>query len=295
MYYKTRMKTYSRLRKTKKLGKSKLKYRNTKMRRKNSRKSCRKNKYRGGAPPKMKGFPYPVPPPSQSRQQPRPTTELPRPTPPAEQITPPPSDYKQQALTDNGIKYQAVDIFILTKRANKICIILFVPIDSETKKPRDIVNMPGGRCEITHPSLQAVASQELFEESACTIKISEQEFTNTLYYDLAGSGGGEFGKRRTYLVYIPDTADIETNYKNNLKKINTNRRSVPEKYRETNRIVFIPLQTIIDSLKDIKPHPKNKPRYPGGCNDFDNNHRNVDWRIFNIVYNLQLFNYNFEK
>lgn len=270
MYYKTRIKTYSRLRKTKKLGKRNLKFRNTKMRRKNSRKNSRKNKYKGGV---------------KYTDHTRSVRQL------------PPSGHKQQALTDNGIKYQAVDIFILTKRANKICIILFVPIDSKTKKPRDIVNMPGGRCEITHPSLQAVASQELFEESACTIEISEQEFTNTLHYDLEGSGGGASGMRRTYLVYIPYTAEIETFYKENLEKITEN-RNIDKSYRETNEMVFIPLQTIIASLKDIKRYPNGKPHYQTtDCNDFYDNPRNVDWRIFNIVYNLQRqrFNYNFKK
>ena len=257
MYYKTRMKTYSRLRKTKKLGKRKLKYRNTKMRRKSSRKSSRKNKYKGGAPKIT------------FHKPPRPRQE------------------RQEALIINGTPYQGADIFILTKRANKICIILFVPIDPETNKPRDIVNMPGGRCETKHKTLQAVASEELFQESACTIKISEQEFTDTLYYNLAGSDGGASGMRRTYLVYIPDTANIETNYKNNLEKIRSNSK-IHHSYRETNEMVFIPLQTIIASLKGIMRYPKSKRRYPDGCNDFDDNPRNVDWRIFNIVDNLQL-------
>ena len=157
--------------------------------------------------------------------------------------------------------------------------------------------MPGGRCEITHTRLQKVASEELFQESACTIEISEQEFSNTLYYDLKGSGGGKPGKRRTYLVYIPYTADIETNYKNNLIKIKSNER-IYQSYRETNEMVFIPLQTIIASLKDIKRYPNGKPHYQTtDCNDFYDNPRNVDWRIFNIVYNLQRqrFNYNFKK
>ena len=278
MYYKTRIKTYSRLRKTKKLGKRNLKFRNTKMRRKNNRKSSRKNKYKGGAHPKMT-FNKSLPRQSQSQQY--------------QQLSPPPrpssTDHKQKALIINGIPYQGADIFILTKRNDTICIILFVPIDPKTNEPRDIVNMPGGRCETKHKTLEAVASQELFEESACTIKISEQEFTDTLYYNLAGSGEGASGMRRTYLVYIPDTANIETNYKNNLEKIRSNSK-IHHSYSETNEMVFIPLQnlqTIIDSLKGIMRNPKSKLHYPDGCNDFDDKPRNVDWRIFNIVNNLQ--------
>ena len=300
MYYKKRMKTYSRLRKTKKLGKRKLKYRNTKMRRKNSRKNSRKNKYKGGAP-KMY---FHQPPSQRSQQQPQqqsqqqsqqhpqqpqqqpplPTTELLPPLPTTELL--PPHAYAghtQEVLIINGVSYQGADIFILTKRADEICIILFNPIHEG--KSTNIVNMPGGRRERLHASLEAVASQELFEESACTIRISEQEFTKTLHYDLAGSVGGEFGKRRTYLVYIPDTADIETNYIKNLKNIKKNRRSELDKYRETNWIVFIPLQTIINLLPDRKQYPKEQ--YPEECNDIKDIPRKVNWRIFKIVEKLK--------
>ena len=264
MYYKTRIKTYSRLKKTKKLGKRNLKFRNTKMRRKNNRKSSRKNKYKGGAPIMR----FHIQPRLQQYQRPLST------------------DHTQEALTIGGIQYQGVDIFILTKIDDTICIILFVPIDPITRIPLNTVNMPGGRLEKKHATLEEVASQELFEESACSIIISKSEFRKTLYYDLVGSKVGIPGKRRTYVVSIPYTVEMENIYYENLEKIKKD-SNIDKSYSETSDIVFIPIQSIIDLI--AKSH-HNRKQYPKVCTDIANIYRNIDWRIFKIVENLQRTN-----
>jgi hypothetical protein len=152
---------------------------------------------------------------------------------------------------DKVIDFQGADVFIITKYENQYCVVLF-----EDAFTRGNITMPGGRCDSGHTKLSDVASQELFEESLKSIKVEPNVFERMdsqnvkpnliTYIDIEGARGGLRGYRRVYFCYMP-SIDV-SNYDSN--KISLNRPTTEDKYKETVKLILIPINNIISIVID---------------------------------------------
>ena len=149
------------------------------------------------------------------------------------------------------IDFQGADVFIITKYENQFCVVLF-----EDAFRLGHITMPGGRCDSGHTNLSDVASQELFEESLKSIKVEPNAFERmdsqnlgidlTTYIDIKGSRGGLRGYRRVYFCYMP-SIDASYYYSN---KVNLNTPTTGYEYKETVKLILIPINKIISIVID---------------------------------------------
>jgi hypothetical protein len=152
---------------------------------------------------------------------------------------------------DDVIDFQGADVFIITKYENQYCVVLF-----EDAFTRGNITMPGGRCDTGHTNLSDVASQELFEESLKSIKVEPNVFermdsqnvkTNLItYIDIEGARGGLRGYRRVYFCYMPS---IDVSYYGS-NKVSLNTPTTEDKYKETVKLILIPINNIISIVID---------------------------------------------
>lgn len=152
---------------------------------------------------------------------------------------------------DDFIDFQGADVFIITNYENQYCVVLF-----EDAFRRGNITMPGGRCDSGHTNLSDVASQELFEESLKSIKVEPSVFermdsqnlkTNlTTYIDITGARGGHKGYRRVYFCYMPS---IDVSYYDS-NKVSLNTPTTEDEYKETVKLILIPINNIISIVID---------------------------------------------
>lgn len=152
---------------------------------------------------------------------------------------------------DDFINFQGADVFIITKYENQYCVVLF-----EDALRQGNITMPGGRCDSGHTNLSDVASQELFEESLKSIKVEPSVFermdsqnlkSNLItYIDIEGARGGLRGYRRVYFCYMPS---IDVSYYDS-NKVSLNKPTTEDKYKETVKLILIPINNIISIVID---------------------------------------------
>lgn len=152
---------------------------------------------------------------------------------------------------DDFINFQGADVFIITKYENQYCVVLF-----EDALRQGNITMPVGRCDSGHTNLSDVASQELFEESLKSIKVEPNVFermdsqnvtTNLItYIDITGARGGLRGYRRVYFCYMP-SIDVSNYY---LNQVNLNMQTIGYEYKETVKLILIPINNIISIVID---------------------------------------------
>lgn len=152
---------------------------------------------------------------------------------------------------DDFINFQGADVFIITKYENQYCVVLF-----EDALRQGNITMPGGRCDSGHTKLSDVASQELFEESLKSIKVEPSVFermdsqnlkSNLItYIDIEGARGGLRGYRRVYFCYMPS---IDVSYYDS-NKVSLNKPTTEDKYKETVKLILIPINNIISIVID---------------------------------------------
>lgn len=76
----------------------------------------------------------------------------------------------QRPIVLDGVSYQGADAFIINRWTDgKDYVILFEQI---SRDGRPYFQLPGGRCEDTHPGLENTINQELWEESKKSVSVS---------------------------------------------------------------------------------------------------------------------------
>jgi len=167
-----------------------------------------------------------------------------------------------QVLLDvGGVKFQGADVFIINKYGGVDCAVLFQ--SKNAKGP--FLQLAGGRCEDSHESLEQTISDELYEESRKSIRISEDVFKAMTavgsYVDYDGDAMGIFGRRRCFVCQVPYIS--KTIYDENkaifdllLSPRNPAAAAKPvghfaallKKYLETDAMVRIPIKDLQDTL-----------------------------------------------
>jgi hypothetical protein len=190
---------------------------------------------------------------------------------------------------DDFIDFQGADVFIITNYKNQYCVVLF-----EDAFTRGNITMPGGRCDSGHTNLSDVASQELFEESLKSIKVEPSVFermdsqnvtTNLItYIDIEGARGGLRGYRRVYFCYMPS---IDVSYYDS-NKVSLNTPTTENKYKETVKLILIPINNIISIVIDPFFFIGNKR-----IKDINNTRYTITKTTMNASYNFLVIYNNF--
>jgi hypothetical protein len=190
---------------------------------------------------------------------------------------------------DDFIDFQGADVFIITNYENQYCVVLF-----EDAFTRGNITMPGGRCDTGHTNLSDVASQELFEESLKSIKVEPSVFermdsqnvkTNLItYIDIEGARGGLRGYRRVYFCYMPS---IDVSYYDS-NKVSLNKPTTEDKYKETVKLILIPINNIISIVIDPFFFIGNKR-----IKDIKNTRYTITKTTMNASYNFLVIYNNF--
>ena len=152
-------------------------------------------------------------------------------------------------ITMSKDKFEAADVFILHKHpTDGYCVVLF---EDARDDRAGCVTMPGGQWG-GHFNLPAVAAAELFEESSKSIKVTSTIFevmdTRDMYVDIRGINYNKptaEKKRRVYFCSMPVIQKEIYDANNKLLK-NAN-----WKYRETKKLIFISINSIINSITEI--------------------------------------------
>lgn len=150
----------------------------------------------------------------------------------------------QQAINLNGVNYQGADMFIInTYPGLGECIVLF----QQRNELGPYLQLPGGRCDSTHHSLEDTIYWELYEESKKSIRVSKRVFENMTavgsYVEYPGDQKGIPGQRRCFVAKVPfistkifdqNSVILDNMYKRSIQK---NLR----KYMKTEKMVRMPL------------------------------------------------------
>jgi len=168
-----------------------------------------------------------------------------------------------QVLRDvGGVAFQGADVFIINNYKGADSTVLFQ--SNNAKGP--YLQLAGGRCEVSHESLEQTISEELYEESRKSIRISEDVFQAMTaagsYVDYDGDAMGLAGRRRCFVCLVPY---ISTTIYDENKKIfdllispgNPAAAAKPvghfaallKKYLETDAMVRIPIKDLQDTLR----------------------------------------------
>jgi hypothetical protein len=181
----------------------------------------------------------------------------------------------QTRLTVRGVEFQGADVFMINNYKGVDNVVLFQ--SRNAKGP--YLQLAGGRCEDTHGSLEQTISEELYEESRKSIRISEDVFKKMTragsYVDYMGDKMGLSGMRRCFVCAVPY---ISTKIYNENKQIfdllisSGNPAAVGKlpgyfatllkKYLETDAMVRIPFKELTDAVRagndgrarDVKGH-----------------------------------------
>lgn len=108
----------------------------------------------------------------------------------------------QTLLRVGGVDFQGADVFIINNYRGVDCAVLF-----QSNNGRPFLQLAGGRCENTHRSLEHTISEELYEESRKSIRISEDVFKAMTaagsFVDYDGDARGLPGRRRCFICRVP--------------------------------------------------------------------------------------------
>ena len=168
----------------------------------------------------------------------------------------------QTRLTVGGVEFQGADVFMINNYRGADSVVLF----QSRNRMGPYLQLAGGRCEDTHGSLEQTISDELYEESRKSIRISEDVFKEMTragsYVDYDGDTKGLPGKRRCFVCAVPS---ISTKIYNENKQIfdllispgNPAAVGKPaghfeellRKYLETEAMVRIPFKDLTDSVR----------------------------------------------
>lgn len=168
----------------------------------------------------------------------------------------------QTRLTVGGVEFQGADVFMINNYKGVDSVVLF----QSRNRVGPYLQLAGGRCEDTHGSLEQTISEELYEESRKSIRISKDVFTEMTragsYVDYMGDKMGLSGMRRCFVCTVPY---ISTTIYNDNKQIfdllisTRNPAAVgkppgyfatsQKKYLETDAMVRIPFKDLTDSVR----------------------------------------------
>ena len=157
----------------------------------------------------------------------------------------------QKTITLNGVDYQGADMFIINNYPGLgECVVLF----QQQNKMGPYLQLPGGRCESKHQSLEDTIYDELYEESKKSICVSKRVFQRMTergsYVEYDGDLQGKIGKRRCFVAKVPFISEKIFNknkeiFSKKLKKAFNQRNQIEQdklrKYMETEHMVRIPL------------------------------------------------------
>lgn len=167
----------------------------------------------------------------------------------------------QTLLRVGGVDFQGADVFIINNYGGVDCAVLF----QSRNRIGPFLQLAGGRCEDTHRSLEQTISEELYEESRKSIRITEDVFRAMTaagsYVDYDGDARGLPGRRRCFVCQVPY---INTTIYNENKAIFDllispgnpaavgkpvdYYKSLLHKYLETDAMVRIPIKDLEDTL-----------------------------------------------
>ena len=168
----------------------------------------------------------------------------------------------QTLITVDGVAFQGADVFIINNYKGVDSVVLFQ--SKNAKGP--YLQLAGGRCEDTHRSLEHTISEELYEESRKSIRISEEVLQAMTaaksYVDYPGDAMGLPGMRRCFVCQVPFIS--KTIYDENkaifdllispgnpaaAAKPAGHFASLLHKYLETDAMVRIPIKDLQDTLR----------------------------------------------
>ena len=192
----------------------------------------------------------------------------------------------QKTIVEDGITYQGAGLLIInrhtnSKRETADHVIYF----KQTKD--NILDLPGGRCEDDHTSLEQTASIELYEESRKSIGIKPEKIKTFNSVTVDGRGGGIPGKFKCYIVRV---VDISSNIYNLNKSIfdsltsmgNPRFRGDPTaQKRETDRLKsFLETSELcrvpVSAIQQLSDGPNNK------CTDDEGNSVTVSYQSLRV-------------
>ena len=166
----------------------------------------------------------------------------------------------QKTMTIDGIKYQGAGILIINRHTNTRGITEdHVIYFRQNDNPLNLLDLPGGRCEDDHTSIEQTASVELYEESRKSISINSTILKSLPNVTVDGRSKGLDGKFRCYICRVQHISariyDNNMNIFNHLVSINNPKfnhntilqKSLIEKlksYLETNKMCRIPVKNI---------------------------------------------------
>lgn len=155
---------------------------------------------------------------------------------------------RQKSITLNGVDYQGADMFIINPYFGKDCVVLFQQIDMNGKP---YLQLPGGRCDEKHQSLEDTICDELYEESKKSIRVSKGVFEGMTkagsFVEYDGGMGGIPGRRRCFVAKVPKISETKFNKNRTIfeKKLENAKKQREQDelhaFMETKKMVRIPL------------------------------------------------------
>ena len=109
----------------------------------------------------------------------------------------------QKTIVSDGITYQGAGVLIINQHTNsrgkRADHVIFF---KQTKD--NMLDLPGGRCEDFHTSLEETASIELYEESRKSIGITKKNISTYTFVTVDGRAAGLPGQFKCYIVRARD-------------------------------------------------------------------------------------------
>ena len=108
----------------------------------------------------------------------------------------------QIIITDGGIEYQGSGVLIINTHTNSKGITEDHVIFFRMNDMNGVYDLPGGRCENDHASIEQTASIELYEESRKTISIKPTILQTLPSVAIDGRATGLRGKFKCYICRV---------------------------------------------------------------------------------------------